>query len=491
MSQHDFDIANQGFAAFRTDLNNALKALGSLSSGTTAPVTAYANQLWYETDTDTLWLRNEANSAWLSVMVINQSTGSPSFTAGNVGIGTSSPSYELEVAGTGDIITASSVTTAGFLATTTTANIAYCALINSARSWNIRNNAGGSFVIRDQTAALDRVTIDTSGSVGIGTTTPNSLLHVAGGGALIGDFATNSSFFMRRAEGTIAAPTQITASSILAAQAFSGLDNTSTYRDVAQIRATSDGAITSTSSPGYLAFRTTPSGTVATVERMRIASDGGVTIASTAAPASLITTTTDAGSGFAANGSGVFSVGGGTTLYLNRLTSDGTLVDFRQAGVSEGTISVSGTTVSYNGGHLSRWAQFPDNSRPELLKGTVMSNLDQMSNWDNEENEQLNCVEISTVEGDANVAGLFVAWDSTEDDYNDILLAMTGDMVIRIAAGVTVARGDLLMSAGDGTAKPQADDIIRAKTIAKVTSNHVSHTYTDGSYAVPCVVMAC
>jgi hypothetical protein len=182
---------------------------------------------------------------------------------------------------------------------------------------------------------------------------------------------------------------------------------------------------------------------------------------------------------------------GGDPLAVNRLTSDGTLVTFSQAGTTEGTISVSGTTVSYNGGHLSRWAQFPDNSRPELLKGTVMSNLDQMSNWDQEDNEQLNCVQVSAVEGDANVAGVFVAWDSNDDGYNDILLAMTGDMVIRIAGGTTVQRGDLLMSAGDGTAKPQGDDIVRSKTIAKVTSTHVSHTYADGSYAVPCVLMAC
>ena len=69
---------------------------------------------------------------------------------------------------------------------------------------------------------------------------------------------------------------------------------------------------------------------------------------------------------------------------------------------------------------------------------------------------------------------------------------MTGDFIIRIAEGVTVERGDLLMSAGDGTAKPQDDDIIiRSKTIAKVTSTNVSCTYEDGSYCVPCVLMAC
>ena len=74
---------------------------------------------------------------------------------------------------------------------------------------------------------------------------------------------------------------------------------------------------------------------------------------------------------------------------------------------------------------------------------------------------------------------------------NDMNVAMTGDMVIRIAQGTTVARGDLLMSAGDGTAKPQGDDIVRSKTIAKVTSTNVSHTYDDNSYLVPCVLMAC
>lgn len=197
--------------------------------------------------------------------------------------------------------------------------------------------------------------------------------------------------------------------------------------------------------------------------------------------------------GFAFSGSNILSLArsANPTLSVGRQTDDGTIVSIRQAGVQEGSISVAGTTVSYNGGHLSRWAQLPDNSRPDLLKGTVMSNLDQMSKWSDEDNEQLNCVQISTVEGDPDVAGVFVAWDSEDDGYNDILLAMTGDMVIRIAVGTTVQRGDLLMSAGDGTAKPQGDDIVRAKTIAKVTSTHVSHAYEDGSYAVPCVLMAC
>ncbi len=184
-------------------------------------------------------------------------------------------------------------------------------------------------------------------------------------------------------------------------------------------------------------------------------------------------------------------------VYINRAPSDGGLIHFRQNNNQEGSISVSGTTVSYNGGHLSRWSQLTSNSRDDaIVKGTVMTNLDQMAEWTDEgvteENEQLNCMAVSSVEGDANVAGVFVNWDNDDDIYtNDMNVAMTGDMIIRIAQGITVARGDLLMSAGDGTAKPQGDDIVRSKTIAKVTSINVSHTYDDGSYCVPCVLMAC
>ena len=182
---------------------------------------------------------------------------------------------------------------------------------------------------------------------------------------------------------------------------------------------------------------------------------------------------------------------------FNRMTTDGTIVSLRQAGTEEGTISVSGTTVSYNGGHLSRWAQMPGTKDDTLVKGTVMSNLDEMNVYTDAEgnpvdNEQLNKVKVSDVEGDVNVAGVFVNW--TYDDahqVDEINMAMTGDMIIRIAQGVVVQKGDLLMSAGDGTAKPQGDDIVRSKTVAKVTSNHVTCTYADGSYCVPCVLMAC
>jgi hypothetical protein len=182
---------------------------------------------------------------------------------------------------------------------------------------------------------------------------------------------------------------------------------------------------------------------------------------------------------------------------FNRTSNDGTVLEIKQDGTAEGSISVSGTTVSYNGGHLARWAQIPNGNTNTILKGTVLSNLDEMNEYIDSEgnavdNEQLNQVKVSDVEGDANVAGVFVSWSYDEaHDVDEINMAMTGDMIIRIAEGVTVQRGDLLMSAGDGTAKPQGDDIVRSKTIAKVTSTHITCTYEDGSYCVPCVLMAC
>lgn len=73
MSQHDFNIANQGFPATRSDINNALTALASNSSGSSEPSTTYANQFWYDTTNDLLKFRNEADSAWITFAYLDQS----------------------------------------------------------------------------------------------------------------------------------------------------------------------------------------------------------------------------------------------------------------------------------------------------------------------------------------------------------------------------------------------------------------------------------
>jgi hypothetical protein len=271
---------------------------------------------------------------------------------------------------------------------------------------------------------------------------------------------------------------------------FQGADG-SDLVEAASIAGEVDGTPGANDMPGRLVFYTTADGASSTTERMRITNDGYLLVGATNG---------DPGgsnvNGFVVEGSnGSFQASrhGNKCADFNRGTDDGNIVVLRQDGVIEGTISVSGTTVSYNGAHLSRWSQLPGGAeREEILRGTVLSNIDEMCNWGEEDNEQLNRMKVSDVEGDVNVAGVFQAWDDDDDTYtDDFYCAMTGDFIIRIAEGTPVHRGQLLMSAGDGTAKPQGDGFVQDKTIAKVTSNHVTCTYDDGSYCVPCVLMAC
>ena len=53
MAQHDMNIANQGFPAFRSDLNNALSAIQTNHSGTSRPSGAVAGQIWLDTTSAT------------------------------------------------------------------------------------------------------------------------------------------------------------------------------------------------------------------------------------------------------------------------------------------------------------------------------------------------------------------------------------------------------------------------------------------------------
>ena len=72
MSQNDFTIANQGFPAFRADLNSALQALASNSSGATAPSTTFANMWWYDSANNIMYIRNEDNDAWIKFAELDQ-----------------------------------------------------------------------------------------------------------------------------------------------------------------------------------------------------------------------------------------------------------------------------------------------------------------------------------------------------------------------------------------------------------------------------------
>jgi hypothetical protein len=425
MSQNDFNLANQGFPSFRSDLNSALQALASNSAGTTAPSTTYANQWWFDTTANILKFRNEANDAWIEFAYFS---GSGFYFPGDLGIG-AAPGHRLDVKGSGG---GSDVAARIQNLDTTVSDHADLRLEIAGTTADCRilfgdagdNDAGAirydhtNNRMTFRTAGVDEVYITSAGEVGIGTAAPTELLHVTGNGRFDGNILGRG-----------------------------------------DVRANADG------------FTPSASNNNTSFVGARIRGDGG---------------------------SHVFSVTGDQVLLVNRMTNDGALVTFYGQGNAEGAISVSGSTITYGGGHLARWSRLPTEERADIPKGTVLTNLDAMVVWQKpdgtiENNEQLNQTEISSVEGDPNVAGVFDHWDNDDDEgYNsDFYVALTGDFIIRIAQGTTVQRGDLLMSAGDGTAKPQGDDIVRSKTIAKVTSTHVTCTYEDGSYCVPCVLMAC
>ena len=67
MSQNDFTIANASGATVRADINSGLQALASLSSGSSAPGTMFAYQLWADTTLNLLKIRNGTNSAWVTI----------------------------------------------------------------------------------------------------------------------------------------------------------------------------------------------------------------------------------------------------------------------------------------------------------------------------------------------------------------------------------------------------------------------------------------
>lgn len=76
MAQHDYVISNQSFPNTRSDINNALAAIVSNNAGASAPTTTYAYQLWYDTTTDILKIRNADDDAWITLFSFDQTADS-------------------------------------------------------------------------------------------------------------------------------------------------------------------------------------------------------------------------------------------------------------------------------------------------------------------------------------------------------------------------------------------------------------------------------
>ncbi len=84
MAQSDQTIQNNTGANVRADINNNLAALYSLSSGSSAPSTTTAHQLWLDTSTtpDTLKIRNASDNGWISLGTAETNLGLASAAGG-------------------------------------------------------------------------------------------------------------------------------------------------------------------------------------------------------------------------------------------------------------------------------------------------------------------------------------------------------------------------------------------------------------------------
>lgn len=190
MATHDYNLANQDGASFRSDLNNALAAIVSNNSSSTEPATTFAFQWWIDTNTTTLKIRNAANDGWITVGDYSATNfalatlASPSFT------GTVTSAGNINMTGTGAIDVAAGTeqqrpdpANNGMLRYSTTDN-AFEGYANGA--WGAIGGAGGAtgggsdqvFYENGQTVTTNYTITDGTNAMSAGPITINSSVVV-------------------------------------------------------------------------------------------------------------------------------------------------------------------------------------------------------------------------------------------------------------------------------------------------------------------------
>ena len=176
---------------------------------------------------------------------------------------------------------------------------------------NISIGTNDAFSASLRTGGSDRLTITSAGNVGIGTTSPGTLLDVQASDFSAGMNVTNTSstssrfpaiyvknfmgattgspaFSLYNMGGSSTSPTALLNNRNLGSVGFYGASDTSgNALPGATIKAVSQQAFSSSAAGTYLAFSTTPLNTTAVAEAMRIDSTGNVGIGTTAPQAKL------------------------------------------------------------------------------------------------------------------------------------------------------------------------------------------------------------
>ena len=298
----------------------------------------------------------------------------------------------------------------------------------------------GKYIAQFQDAAANvRMQIFADGKVGIGTASPTQLIQISGN-------SSSSDGISYVAENT------------RGAGGPAGLIMKSEHGDWKMI--------TSQTVADALEFI---DGGSTDVTRMLIDSSGNLIVGEASASA----VTNGQGAYLASNGQ--LYASSSSSHFFNK-QADGDILFFRSAGASEGVISISGSTTTYtgfSGRHES--SGIPTNTPV----GTVVSTIDALdvypdrtTDTDGNAIDHLKAgqtradhakVKVSDTSGDACVYGVVANFN----DDGKLIVTSVGIGSVRVTGACS--KGDLLESNGDGTAIVQSDDIVRSKTLGKVT----------------------